>query len=77
MATSIGNDSRCATCVKAAGTFMCRGCGIDFCLHHKNEHRQELTKKMDEDVIPLHDQLQQSLDEQTKKTSSTSTDETS
>jgi hypothetical protein len=57
MATSIGNDSRCATCVKAAGTFMCRGCGKDFCLRHTNEHRQELTKKMDEDIIPLHDHL--------------------
>jgi uncharacterized Zn finger protein (UPF0148 family) len=67
MTTSTVNDSRCPTCGKAAGTFMCRGCGKDFYLRHKNEHRQELTKKMDEDVIRLHDQLQQSLDEQTKK----------
>jgi hypothetical protein len=67
MATSSSNDSRCATCEKAAGTFTCRGCGKDFCLRNTNEHRQELSKQMDEDVIPLHDQLQQSLDQQTKK----------
>jgi hypothetical protein len=67
MATSTANDSRCATCGKAAGTFTCRGCSKDFCLRHTNEHRQELSKQMDEDVIPLHDQLRQNLDEQTKK----------
>jgi len=69
MATSTANDSRCATCGKAAGTFTCRGCAKDFCLRHTNEHRQELSKQMDEGVIPLHDQLRQNLDEQTKKPS--------
>ncbi len=69
MATSTANASRCATCGKAAGTFTCCGCAKDFCLRHANEHRQELTKQMDEDVIPLHDQLQQNLDEQTKNLS--------
>jgi hypothetical protein len=69
MATSTANDSRCATCGKAAGTFTCRGCAKDFCLRHTNEHRQELSKQMDEDVIPLHDQLRQNLDEQAKKSS--------
>jgi hypothetical protein len=67
MATSTANDSRCATCGKAAGTFTCRGCSKDFCLRHTNEHRQELSKQMDENVIPLHDQLRQNIDEQTKK----------
>jgi hypothetical protein len=67
MATSTANGSRCATCGKAAATFMCRGCSKDFCLRHTNEHRQELAKQMDEDIIPLHDQLRQSIDEQTKQ----------
>lgn len=66
MATSTANNTRCATCGKAAGTFTCRGCAKDFCLRHTNEHRQELTKQMDENVISLHDQLRQNLDEQTK-----------
>jgi hypothetical protein len=69
MAAVTPNDSGCATCGKAAGTFMCRGCSKDFCMRHANEHRQELAKQMEEDIIPLHDQLRQILDEQTKKPS--------
>jgi hypothetical protein len=69
MATSTANNSRCATCGKAAATFMCRGCSKDFCMRHANEHRQELAKQMDEDIIPLHDQIRQNVDEQTKKPS--------
>jgi hypothetical protein len=67
MATSTAKDARCATCGKAASTFTCRGCSKDFCLRHTNEHRQELTKHMDEDIIPFHNQLRQNLDDQIAK----------
>ncbi|CAF1139266.1 unnamed protein product [Rotaria sordida] len=67
MATSTTNDLRCTTCGKAAATFMCRGCLKDFCMRHASEHRQELAKQMDEDVISFHDQLRQNFDEQMKK----------
>jgi len=67
MATSNSSDSKCVTCVKSIGTFTCRGCQQDFCITHAAEHRQMLSIQMDEDIIPLHDQLQENLLEQTKK----------
>ena len=63
----MANGQHCAICGKATGTFMCRGCSKDFCLRHTNEHRQDLNKQMDEDIIPLHDQLRQNINEQTNK----------
>jgi len=67
MATSISSDSKCVRCVKSIGTFTCRGCGQDFCLTHASEHRQMLLIQMDEDVIPLHDQLQENILQQITK----------
>ncbi|CAF4979321.1 unnamed protein product [Rotaria magnacalcarata] len=69
MAFSSSNKSRCVTCDKNIGTFTCRGCSQDFCLSHAQEHRQLLGKQMDEDVMLIHDQLQQSLNEQVKQPS--------
>ncbi|CAF1570257.1 unnamed protein product [Rotaria magnacalcarata] len=69
MAFSSSNKPRCATCGKNIGTFTCRGCSQDFCLSHAQEHRQLLGKKMDEDVILIHDQLQQCLNQQVKQPS--------
>jgi hypothetical protein len=54
----------CVICNKTSGLFICRGCGKDFCMHHANEHRQELSKQMD-DLILDHDQFKQKLTEQT------------
>ncbi|CAF4219052.1 unnamed protein product [Rotaria socialis] len=69
MASTSSNKSRCATCGKNIGTFTCRGCSQDFCLSHAQEHRQLLGKQMDEDVILMHDQFQQCLNEQVKQPS--------
>ncbi|CAF2920945.1 unnamed protein product [Rotaria sp. Silwood2] len=63
MASATSNKSRCATCGKSVGTFMCRGCSQDFCLTHTHEHRQLLSKKIDEEVLFVHNQLQQSFNE--------------
>lgn len=63
MASSTSSKPRCATCKKVLGSFTCRGCSSDFCLQHAGEHRQLLTKKMDEEVVLLHDQLQECFNE--------------
>ncbi|CAF3868788.1 unnamed protein product [Rotaria sp. Silwood1] len=67
MATSTSNKPRCAICAIVNGTFICYGCSQNFCLTHANEHRQSLNKQMDEEVIILHDQLKQNLNENTAK----------
>ncbi len=67
MASSNSSDSKCVTCTKSIGTFTCRGCQQDFCMTHAAEHRQMLSMQMDEDIIPLHDQLQQDLIQQINK----------
>ncbi len=56
----------CAKCSKTSGLFMCRGCGKDFCMHHANEHRQELGKQLDELTLE-HDQFREKLIEETTK----------
>ncbi|CAF3027549.1 unnamed protein product [Rotaria sp. Silwood2] len=65
MATS--SKPRCATCNKAAGIFSCYGCSQHFCVPHANEHRQLLTKELDEEIILAHDQIQQNINENTTK----------
>jgi hypothetical protein len=67
MAASTAHNSRCTICDKATGTFQCRGCGKNFCIHHTSEHRQELAKQIDEDIIPVYDQLRQNFDEHKKQ----------
>ena len=63
MATSSISKFQCTTCIKAIGTLTCRGCGQNFCTIHAGEHRQMLSRQMDEDIIPLHDQIQQNINE--------------
>jgi gas vesicle protein len=53
----------CATCEKNTGIFTCGGCSLAFCTKHANEHRQILSKQMDE-IVFVHDQIRQSINEQ-------------
>ena len=61
MANSTSANLNCIRCTKSMGTFTCRGCGEHYCLRHANEHRQMLLIQMDEDIIPLHDNLQENI----------------
>ena len=47
----------CATCHQTAGIFICRGCSATFCLVHTNEHRERITKQMNE-LLREHEQLE-------------------
>ena len=58
-----GGKTLCSICQKASGSFTCRGCGKDFCSRHVAEHRQELSKQMDE-ITTNHDQLKHTMAEQ-------------
>ena len=61
MASAKVEVSLCATCGKTTGNFTCRGCGQDFCAKHVPEHRQALSKRMDE-IMAEHDQLKDNLE---------------
>lgn len=56
-----------AACGRTAGVFSCYGCSRHFCVLHATEHRQLLQKEMNENVLLVHGQLLQSLNENTKK----------
>lgn len=55
----------CAICNKAKGIYTCRGCSKDFCSKHSIDHRNELSKKLEE-ITVTHDLIQQKLDQQMK-----------
>src|ERR1700722_12079261 len=63
MASSTSQKALCATCGKIAGIFMCHGCTQNFCMQHANEHRQTLSKQMDEITLD-HNLLKQTIAEQ-------------
>lgn len=63
MANAIGR-TRCATCGKEKATLKCGGCSQDFCFDHVADHRQELSKQLD-DVEVSRDLFRQKLTEQT------------
>jgi chromosome segregation ATPase len=58
--------TRCATCGKERATLKCGGCLKDFCYNHSTEHRNELSKQLDE-VETTRDIFRQTLTEQTTK----------
>ncbi|CAF1046242.1 unnamed protein product [Didymodactylos carnosus] len=64
MATS--TKQPCVKCSsgKTSGIFACSGCQMMFCRKHSNEHRQELSKELD-NVIYEHDLLKQQLTTET------------
>ena len=63
MATSTVKN-RCVICGKEKASFKCEGCSQTFCNKHVNDHRQELSKQLDEIEI-TRDILRQTLNEQT------------
>jgi hypothetical protein len=63
MAAITETKTSCSICQYEAEIITCRGCEKDFCHSHVAEHRQELTKQMDE-LTTDHDQLQQTIADQ-------------
>jgi hypothetical protein len=63
MATATGR-ARCITCGKEKATSKCEGCLQDFCFNHLTEHRQQLSKQLDE-IEVNRDQFRQTLIQQT------------
>ena len=65
MATTT-DKNRCAICNKEKATLRCGGCSKDFCFSHVADHRQELSKQLDE-VEVTRDLFRQTLTEQTSQ----------
>jgi chromosome segregation ATPase len=65
MAIATGK-TRCITCGKDKATFKCGGCSQGFCYNHLTDHKQELSKQLDE-VEVSRDIFRQTLTEQTAK----------
>ena len=63
--TTIGRN-HCAICGKERRTVSCDGCLQTFCYNHLNDHRQELSKQLDE-VEVTRDLFRQILTEQTSQ----------
>jgi chromosome segregation ATPase len=63
MATATGKN-HCAICGKERRTVLCDGCSQTFCYNHLNDHRQELSKQLDE-VEVTRDLFRQTLTEHT------------
>jgi chromosome segregation ATPase len=58
--------TRCVKCGKEKATLKCGGCLQDFCYNHSTEHRNELSKQLDE-VETTRDMFRQTLTDQTTK----------
>jgi DUF438 domain-containing protein len=63
MATAAGRN-RCVTCGKDKATLRCGGCLQEFCFNHSADHRQELSRQLDELEVSR-DLFRQTLTEQT------------
>ena len=63
MATVAGRN-RCVKCGKDKATLRCGGCLQEFCFNHSTDHRQELSKQLDE-IEVSRDLFRQTLTEQT------------
>src|SRR5579871_4300524 len=61
MAAETGN-TLCFACGKNKGRVRCEGCSKIFCLPHFDDHRQELSKQLDE-VEVIRDLFRQTLTE--------------
>jgi hypothetical protein len=63
MATGSSTKKPCCRCNKGGATFTCDGCCLSFCLKHASDHRQELSKQMD-NIGQQHDILKRDIDQQ-------------
>ena len=62
-----GGRTRCVTCGKDnKATFTCRGCLEDFCYNHITDHRQDLSKQLD-DIEVTRDLFRQTLTQHTQQ----------
>ncbi|CAF1079194.1 unnamed protein product [Rotaria sordida] len=61
--STISSKLLCVICNKGKGSFKCEGCSQMFCPKHSNDHRNELSKQLEEIVI-THDLMQQTLIQQ-------------
>jgi hypothetical protein len=61
--TSSTGKTRCILCDKDRATLRCGGCLQEFCYKHSGDHRQELTKQLDE-IEVNRDLFRQSLIQQ-------------
>jgi len=66
MTTTTTSKARCVTCGKEKSTVRCDGCSQPFCYNHFGDHRQELSKQIDE-IQSIRDLFRQTLTEQTGK----------
>ncbi|CAF1123926.1 unnamed protein product [Didymodactylos carnosus] len=57
---SVAEKKICAACHKGGDVFMCRGCRQSYCAKHVVEHREQLSKDMD-NINSKYDRLQQDL----------------
>ena len=62
MATA-NSKARCVICGKEKATLICGGCSQDFCYKHLGDHRQELSKELD-DIEVTRDLFRQTFNEQ-------------
>jgi chromosome segregation ATPase len=65
MATG-ASKTHCVTCGKENATLKCTGCLKDFCFNHLVEHRQQLSKQLD-DLENKRNLFRQTLTEQTNQ----------
>jgi hypothetical protein len=61
--TSANIKARCVTCGKERATSKCGGCLQDFCYKHLGDHRQDLSKQLDE-IEVMRDLFRQTVNEQ-------------
>ncbi|CAF1449018.1 unnamed protein product [Adineta steineri] len=64
--TTITAKPQCITCGKEKSTVRCDGCSQPFCYNHLIEHRQELSKRLDE-IEVSRDLFRQTLTDQSTK----------
>jgi len=65
MTTATGRN-HCVTCGKEKATFKCGGCSQEYCFNHLADHKQELSRQLD-DVIVNRDLFRQTLTEHISK----------
>ncbi|CAM4825175.1 unnamed protein product [Rotaria magnacalcarata] len=71
MATRTASN-QCLMCPKGEGTCNCAGCKGFFCTQHFIEHRKQLSKQLDDDVVSAHDQFSEKINKIKQSNSSPS-----
>ncbi|CAF1926556.1 unnamed protein product [Rotaria magnacalcarata] len=71
MATRTASN-QCLMCPKGEGTCNCAGCKGFFCTQHFIEHRKQLSKQLDDDVVSAHDQFSEEINKIKQSNSSPS-----